>query len=406
VGLDVEELPAVAEDRVSPVPRSPRHGDMALVVAAMASVGAGTIHAAAIGIHAEHPQLARIFIATALLQVVAGVAGLVRPDRRAGVTALGLAAVNGAAGVGWLVTRVAGISWIDGLEVRESPQLADTIAAVLAGVAVLGALAAVRGLRSSRVLGASRPGAITSPTRLLIPAVLVSALAVAAMVKVSGHDHAGHATDAAAPFANWPRPWDPSRPIDVAGVAGVTAEQEARATKLIGDSLADLPRYADTAAAIANGYASIGDAASGSEHYIKSSLIQDSVMLDAAQPESLVYTVDGEKRTLAGAMYITSARPTDDPSLLDYAGPLMQWHNHGNLCFSVDANGSPIVVGLTRADGTCAAGINFGRNFPMVHVWITPHPCGVFAALEGVGAGQAAVPDADRVDMCTTHSHA
>ena len=26
----------------------------------------------------------------------------------------------------------------------------------------------------------------------------------------------------------------------------------------------------------------------------------------------------------------------------------------------------------------------------MVHVWITPHPCGVFAALEGVGAGQAA----------------
>ena len=24
----------------------------------------------------------------------------------------------------------------------------------------------------------------------------------------------------------------------------------------------------------------------------------------------------------------------------------------------------------------------------MIHVWITPHPCGPFAALEGVGAGQ------------------
>ncbi len=26
----------------------------------------------------------------------------------------------------------------------------------------------------------------------------------------------------------------------------------------------------------------------------------------------------------------------------------------------------------------------------MIHVWITPHPCGPFAALEGVGAGQIA----------------
>jgi hypothetical protein len=24
----------------------------------------------------------------------------------------------------------------------------------------------------------------------------------------------------------------------------------------------------------------------------------------------------------------------------------------------------------------------------MIHVWITPHKCGPFAALEGVGAGQ------------------
>ena len=43
----------------------------------------------------------------------------------------------------------------------------------------------------------------------------------------------------------------------------------------------------------------------------------------------------------------------------------------------------------------------------MVHVWITPHPCGVFAALEGVGAGQTAVPEDQRVDMCNQpHDHA
>ena len=123
-----------------------------------------------------------------------------------------------------------------------------------------------------------------------------------------------------------------------------------------------------------------------------------------------MYTVDGDQRTLAGAMYIASARPTDDPSLLDFAGPLMQWHNHGNLCWAPGPDGKPQVVGITDANGNCANGVNTGGENPMVHVWITPHPCGVFAALEGVGAGQAAVPEDQRVDMCnqarTTHAAA
>jgi hypothetical protein len=157
---------------------------------------------------------------------------------------------------------------------------------------------------------------------------------------------------------------------------------------------------------VADGYSSIGDAATGSEHYIKLSLIEDNVFLDATQPESLVYTVNGDQRTLAGAMYIASARPTDDPSLLNFAGPLMQWHNHGNLCWAPGPDGTPRVVGITDANGNCANGVNTGGQNPMVHVWVTPHPCGVFAALEGVGAGQAAVPDDQRVDMCNQpHTH-
>jgi hypothetical protein len=36
----------------------------------------------------------------------------------------------------------------------------------------------------------------------------------------------------------------------------------------------------------------------------------------------------------------------------------------------------------------------------MVHVWITPHVCGPFAALEGQGAGIADEPDSVRVDKC------
>jgi hypothetical protein len=36
----------------------------------------------------------------------------------------------------------------------------------------------------------------------------------------------------------------------------------------------------------------------------------------------------------------------------------------------------------------------------MVHVWITPHLCGPFAALEGAGAGRSNVSDSERVDLC------
>jgi len=150
----------------------------------------------------------------------------------------------------------------------------------------------------------------------------------------------------------------------------------------------------------------IGDAGTGSKHYIKLSLIEDNDFLDPEKPESLVYTVNGDSRTLAGAMYIASARPTDDPSLLAFAGPLMQWHNHGNLCWAIGPDGKPRVVGITDANGNCATGVNTGGQNPVVHVWITPHPCGVFAALEGVGAGQAAVPDDQRVDLCNQpHTH-
>jgi len=417
-----------------------------LTIAAMGSIGAGVIHAAAAGVHAEHPQLARLFIFCAIAQLGTGLLALARPHRMVALLVIG---VNAVAVGGWLVTRITGISWIEGLEVREAAQFADAGCALLGATAVGCALAAA-------MIGRRQAAA----PHLLFPALAVAALTVPAMLSSGTHVHAhthtasasaaagaGAVIDESQPHTHdatgapaavidesqphthttepvptsvvasgdgtatvtalpWPRPWDPSQPIDVSGVPGVTPEQQSRATKLIEDSLKYLPKYADPAAAVADGYASIGDAVTGSEHYIKQSLIEDDVMLDATQPESLVYKVDGDKRTLAGAMYIASARPTDDPALLDFAGPLMQWHNHGNLCWAVGPDGTPRVVGLTDANGNCAVGVNTGGQNPMVHVWVTPHPCGVFAALEGVGAGQATVPDAQRVDLCNQpHTH-
>ena len=119
-----------------------------------------------------------------------------------------------------------------------------------------------------------------------------------------------------------------------------------------------------------------------------------------------MYAVNGDQRTLAGAMYIASPRPADDPTLTDWAGPLMTWHKHDNLCWAVGDDGKAKVVGVIDANGNCAKGVRSGGESPMVHVWIKPHPCGVFAALEGIGAGTAAVSEDQRVDMCGAgHDH-
>ena len=51
-----------------------------LRIAAAASLGAGAVHAAAAGVHAEHVGLARIFIVLAALQLAAGGAGAAAPQ--------------------------------------------------------------------------------------------------------------------------------------------------------------------------------------------------------------------------------------------------------------------------------------------------------------------------------------
>ena len=425
-----------------------RPGMSVIAFGGLASLAAGAVHASAAGIHAEHRQLARIFIVVAVVQIGVGLWALTRPTRAA---AWGVVAVNAAAVAGWLATRMFGISWIDGLEVREAPQFADVACAALGLLAIVAANA-----------GALVPETRQRRTGLMAPTVLICAFAVFTMMAASTHVHshseADHATEAAgaehghddaatavadgagvaglagesSPHAHdattdaadaptgghdhsitaapaalaWPRPWDPTLPIDVSGVEGVSAEQELRAVTLIEDTLRELPKYADPVAAIAAGYTSIGDAGTGTEHYIKADLIGDDVLLDPTAPESLVYAVNGDQRTLAGAMYIASPRSIDDPTLTDWAGPLMTWHKHDNLCWSVGDDGKPKVVGVIDANGNCANGVRSGGESPMVHVWIEPHPCGVFAALEGIGAGTAAVSQDQRVDMCDAgHDH-
>jgi hypothetical protein len=192
-------------------------------------------------------------------------------------------------------------------------------------------------------------------------------------------DHAHEA--AAVP----PKKYDPTKPIDLGGVPGVTPEQQARAENLIAITLLRLPQWADYRVAEAAGYRSIGDAATGDEHFINTAKFTDEHQLDPDHPESLVYQPDrqtGEKKLVA-AMYMLNPDQTLD-DVPDIGGKLTQWHIHNNLCFTVEGR----VAGLTSPDGSCRAPLVQGSQAPMIHVWIVPHPCGPFAALEGVGAGQ------------------
>jgi hypothetical protein len=378
--------------------------------AGLATVGAGAIHLAAAGIHAEYPSLARIFVILGAAQVITGLVLALGGGRPAAAV---VAVVNIAAVGGWTLTRTVGISWVQGLEDSERPQFADTVCAALSAIAlVLAVIVLLRGARQAPRVGLVAPGA------------MVGVVSVAAMLTgathVHSHDEARHAHDEAAAAAppgadaghveavdpsTWPRLFDPTQPINFGGVPGVTPEQQSRAETLVASTLRDLPQFADVTKVADLGFASIGDAASGFEHYINFTYILDEKFLDPNVPESLVYQVDGDKRTLVAAMFGASGMSLTDPELVGWGGPLMQWHVHDDLCWSLDANRQPIVVGVKEPVGKCPAGsINALGDIPMVHVWITRNECGPFAALEGHGAGQVA-SDGPRVDQCVDHHH-
>jgi hypothetical protein len=81
----------------------------------------------------------------------------------------------------------------------------------------------------------------------------------------------------------------------------------------------------------------------------------------------------------------------------DVGGKLTQWHIHDNLCFTPTPD-APRVAGLTNAGGQCTPPLLKGASVPMIHVWIVPHPCGPFSALDGLGAGQVAAGEVRSCD--------
>jgi hypothetical protein len=360
---------------------------MWLAVAAGASLGAGAIHAAAIGVHSEHRQAVVAFTIVAALQLAWGALVLARPGRI--LLALG-ALVNLGIFAGWVLAKANGISFVDGLEVAEPVQTADGLAAGLALVAVLGVGAQLLGVGIRRM---SRSPLFTGGT-----AVLVAALSVPGMLAAGTHSHAeGHSHGGAAHVdttaaAVPPKPYDPTLPLDLGGVEGVSLQQQAAAENLLAVTIVRLPQFSDPVADEGMGFTSIGDGFLGYEHYLNIANMNDDKILDPDYPESLVFDTSVTPKKLVAAMFMMNDGDTLD-DVPDLGGKLTQWHVHDNLCFS-----GARVQGLTDADGNCPDGLTKGAATPMIHVWTEPHPCGPFAALEGVAGGTIAEGEARLCD--------
>jgi hypothetical protein len=209
---------------------------------------------------------------------------------------------------------------------------------------------------------------------------------------VEGAAHAEGDPHAEHPASGPTHPHDPTEPTDPTDPTHPTHPQpppsiytQTQLDLLAATQAAISPRYDDVNAAIAAGYRSINDAGTGWEHYVNSDYLATPEVLNPATIESLVYKVEGAKRTLVSGMYILPIGQTfaNVPSAFDT--PQTPWHVHSNLCWA----GSPIQVVGTTSTGQagCPRGSVYFVTPPMLHVWLEEQTCGWFADLEQVGGG-------------------
>src|SRR5688572_12846717 len=90
-----------------------------LSLAGLAALAAGAIHATAAGAHSENKEAVWAFVGVALFQLAWGAFALLRSGRL--LALIGLAG-NAAALGGWALAKTEGISFVEGLDEKESVQ--------------------------------------------------------------------------------------------------------------------------------------------------------------------------------------------------------------------------------------------------------------------------------------------
>jgi hypothetical protein len=181
-----DEQFARSNDTGSGPARPDVHPDRPAAIPALAGIGAGAIHAAAIGTHLDHLLLANALVVVAVTQLCTGVALLTLPGRAVAETVV---VVNAAAVAAWLVSRIVGVWFVAGLEVAERPGFADSVCAGLGALAALGAAVAIaRDTRS----GCAPHWATARARDLALPAIAVALLTLPSMSLVGEHSEVPH----------------------------------------------------------------------------------------------------------------------------------------------------------------------------------------------------------------------
>ena len=169
---------------------------------------------------------------------------------------------------------------------------------------------------TSTTVGRSKKPATTTPAThgaaaVVIPAVGAGGAAPATLPTAPSSPSGGGTTHTTV------KPFDPTQNIDLSGTPGVTAAQQAAAEALVRNTLRDLPRFANQSAAFAAGYRTIGDSATGDEHWVNWAYANDADIFDSKHPESLVYGWSTGHPVLEAAMYMLppGSQWTDIPNV-------------------------------------------------------------------------------------------
>lgn len=233
--------------------------------------------------------------------------------------------------------------------------------------------------------------------------VLVGVAGTAAWADSRGHAHPSHEDDAALADGSVPPGDDhghggheaPTDPADSGTTAaadaghaddghahshatvdpsGATPAQRAAADRLLAQTKAAAGRWGSLDAAKADGFRAITPVLNGLQHWHNQRFFTDGKLLDARAPEELIYASTSRGPVLVAAMYLMERLGEPGPQV---GGPLTVWHDHDDLCFSMDGT----VVGFHRPPRqTCPPGSVNQRTPEMLHVWLVDNPAGPFAA--------------------------
>ena len=354
-------------------PRAYPQAALLIRIAAVASLGAGLIHAAVARDHfAEWWVYGSFFTLLAIFQVGWALAVWGGTTRRVLLIGLG---VNAATIALWIVTRTTGLPIGPEPGVPEPVGIADGACGILElAVVVLSALA-VRRVSSERTFSWLAAFAILGAASAL--ALILVGMAVAAPEahgQSSESDPCGATPMAGMAHGDERSMTDGERHelAELPDVACATAADTQAATDLLHRTIAATAQYRDIQAATSAGfqvdaafrkYASEHPNARKNRpqivHVPNPTYRNDGNVADPNAPETLIYLRDTSGKTeLIGVMYTA---PNRQPGP-DLAGPYTRWHYH-DTCQTLNRVKSP------KQGASCPSGTREVVSGYMMHVW-------------------------------------